>query len=266
MEFWRQAAWAAAAAPDPALPPKKIFSPCFDLPDVNDYKSNPGPTFWGKFPHNFATCGKSWVNPDKLAALAAATQFPDTATLKKVCDDLRYGADIGCTGECRRLTVSKNAPSAFEFPAQITDAVAGWLKKGIAAGPFSPASRPANVKVNGIMCRAKPNGSARIILNMSSPKGDSVNDGIDIEQFPATMSSTAKWLAVLSKAGRHCNIMKVDWSDAYKHVHVRPADLPLQWFSWLGMDFFELGLIFGTSSSVGIFDRLAKVVLHIVLR
>jgi hypothetical protein len=141
MEFWRQAAWAAAAAPDPALPPKKIFSPCFDLPDVDNYNSNPGPIFWEKFPHNFATCGKSWVNPDKLAALAAATKFPDTATLKKVCDDLRYGADIGCAGACRRPTVSKNAPSAFEFPAQITDAVAGWLKKGIATGPFSPASR-----------------------------------------------------------------------------------------------------------------------------
>jgi hypothetical protein len=70
------------------------------------------------------------------------------------------------------------------------------------------------------MCRAKPNGSARIILNMSAPAGCSVNEGIDKDRFPATMSSTAKWLAVLNNCGRNCHIMKVDWSDAYKHIHV----------------------------------------------
>jgi hypothetical protein len=59
--------------------------------------------------------------------------------------------------------------------------------------------------------------------------------------------------------------MKIDWSDAYKHIHVCEDDFKLQWFSWLGKDFFELALIFGTSSSVGIFDRLAKIVLPIAV-
>ena len=40
----------------------------------------------------------------------------------------------------------------------------------------------------------------------------------------------------------------------------------LQWFSWLGKYFAELCLIFGTASSVGIYDRLAKVILDLVLR
>jgi hypothetical protein len=115
MEFWRQVAWAAAAAPDPALPPKKIFSPCFDLPEVSDYKSNPGPTFWGKFPQNFAACGKSWVNPDKLAALATATKFPDTATLKKVCDDLRYGAILGARARVGGRLSAKTRPVLSSF-------------------------------------------------------------------------------------------------------------------------------------------------------
>jgi hypothetical protein len=100
---------------------------------------------------------------------------------------------------------------------------------------------------------------------MSAPAGLSVNDGINKDDFPAAMSSTAKWLNVLNLAGKNCQIMKIDWSDAYKHVHVCGDDLKLQWFSWLGKDFFELALIFGTSSSVGIFDRLAKIVLHIAV-
>jgi len=106
----------------------------------------------------------------------------------------------------------------------------------------------------------------RVILNMSAPRGSSVNDGIDTLMFPATMSSIHKWLVALAKAGRGCKIMKIDWADAYKHVHVRPEDIRLQWFSWLGKGFAELCLIFGTSSSVGIYDRAAKVVLQIVLK
>jgi hypothetical protein len=50
-------------------------------------------------------------------------------------------------------------------------------------------------------------------------------------------------LQVLDSVGRHCTILKIDWTDAYKHVPVREADLNLQWFSWLGKYFAELCLI-----------------------
>jgi hypothetical protein len=185
--------------------------------------------------------------------------------LNQVCKDLEDGADIGCKGAAREPTVSSNAPSAFEFAAQVTDAVADWVTAGFAAGPFHPSSRPATAKVNGMMCRQKPNGSARIILNFSAPKGCCVNDGIRSDDFPTTMSSTKKWLQVLDKAGRGALIMKLDWASAYKHIAVRPEDVDLQYFSWLGMDFVELCLVFGCRSSAGLYDRLAKLVLQIVL-
>ena len=113
-------------------------------------------------------------------------------------------------------------------------------------GPVPLNEIPGEAKVNGIMCRPKPDGSVRVILNMSAPKGCSVNDGIDNTLFPAEMSSTQKWLAVLDKAGHGCVIMKIDWSDAYKHIPAREVDIVLQWFTWLGMGFAELCLIFGT--------------------
>ena len=61
-------------------------------------------------------------------------------------------------------------------------------------------------------------------------------------------------------------IQKCDWADAYKHVCVHPDDLPLQYFSWLGKAFCELCLVFGSASSAGIFDSLAKIVLFIVIK
>jgi len=241
-----------------------MFTGKNDLPILSDYRRPAPDSFWEKFPSHYAVKGKSWIDPVKLESLARAYNVKDMDRVLVVCNDLLHGANIGCEGVYRTPTVSSNAPSAFDFPAEITDAIACWLKKGLAIGPFSPTNRPANAKINGIMCRPKPNGSARVILNLSAPAGLSVNDGIDANLFPAVMSSTYKWLEILNKAGRGALIAKIDWQDAYKHFAVRQQDLPLQWFNWLGMDFAELSLIFGGASSCGIFDRGAKVVKDIV--
>jgi hypothetical protein len=149
-----------------------------------------------------------------------------------VCADLKHGSNIGCRGEFRSPTRCRNAASALEIFQQVMDAIATWIKKGFVLGPVPAAEVPAEAKVNGIMCWPKPDGGVRIILTLSSPVGLSVNDGILVMIFQQ-MSSTAKWLAVLERNGRGCLIMKMDWSDAYKHIRVRKEDLNLQWFSWL---------------------------------
>ena len=48
-------------------------------------------------------------------------------------------------------------------------------------------------------------------------------------------------------------------------MRVKESDVRLQFFKWLGKYFAELCLIFGSISSVGLYDRLARVVLHIAL-
>ncbi len=101
---------------------------------------------------------------------------------------------------------------------------------------------------------------------MSAPKGKSVNDGINADDFPTSMLSTSKWIEVLDRAGKNATMAKIDWAAAYKHIGVRKDDIPIQYFHWLGKDFVELMLIFGGASSAGIYDRLAKTVLDFVLR
>ena len=253
--------WAAPPLPAPS---RKTFQAKNALPRLRSYREDPVPGFWEKFPVNKEAAGWSLIKGDKLRVLAERVGYRG-AQLDLLLKDLGSGADVGCRGSSRKATWSGNAASAYEFGEQVTDAVASWVVNGFVMGPVDRADLPGGVKVNGIMCREKPNGSVRIILNMSAPEGESVNDGIDLSEFPAVMSSTAKWLKALERAGRGCYIMKLDWSDAYKHIRVRKEDVALQWFSWLGKYFVELCLIFGTSSSVGIYDRAAKVVLELVL-
>ena len=266
LELWKERATMLAELVHCEEAEKKIFKPKDGLLRLCDYKSKPGVEFWRTFPVNRVLDKPALINGEKLYRLACSVGIKNMERLEMVCKDLREGADIGCRGSSRAASRSSNAPSAFEHPEHVTDAIATWVVKEFVYGPVEECEVPTDAKVNGIMCREKPDGSVRIILNMSSPTGNCVNEGIDNSQFPAEMSSTRKWLAVLGKAGRQCQIMKLDWSDAYKHLKVRKEDLGLQWFSWLGAYFAELCLIFGTSSSVGIYDRAAKTVLEVVLR
>ena len=246
----------------PADLPMKIFKPKHKLPTLESYKGNANSEFWDIFPKNYKFPGKSKISHIELQKLVEQCNIKNT---DQIIHDLKYGASIGCTGEARLPTFSKNSESSYGYGPQVTDAICDWIHKGFAYGPFKREQLPKNAKISSIMCKPKPNGSARVILNLSAPKGNSVNDGIDNSFFPAIMSSTEKWLRVLNKAGQGCKIVKIDWSDAYKHISVAPEDVCLQYFSWLGMFFAELCLIFGASSSAGIFDRTAKLVIAIVI-
>ena len=261
-DAWRKRIIEVTLAGDGDMPPQKKFKPKNDIQTLDSYRVPAQASFWEKFPKNLNVSGASLIKGHKLRDMATNVgcwKEEDNIILT----DLEEGANIGCSGNFRMGSTSKNAESAFLFPREITDAIATWIKKGFAKGPFDKPEKGA--KVNGIMCKQKPNGSARIILNLSAPAGRSVNEGIVAEDFPATMSSTAKWLEVLELAGKGGLMTKVDWSDAYKHIAVRGEDIKLQWFSWLGKFFAELCLVFGTASSVGIFDRVAKLVLRLVL-
>ncbi len=250
---WKLLAVQADEAPDWPLPAAKVFTPKYKLPAISDYRE-PAPAV-----------GMSMVSEQKLREVYEEAGLVASQALEEVCNDIRHGADIGCKGEFRKPSRSGNAPSAFDVGAQVTDSIASWLDKGFVVGPIDKDDLPPDIKINGIMCREKPNGSARVIMNFSAPKGRSVNEGIDKKEFPATMSSTGKWIAILEKAGRGAWMAKCDWSEAYKHLAVRPEDIRLQYFQWLGKYFAEICLVFGAVSSAGLYDRLAKVVLVVVI-
>ena len=246
-----------------SLPAPKVFKPKHDLPVLDDYRGAAPPSFWAKFPRNYVQPAVSLIDGVKLRVLALEAGFADLATLDKVCEDLEFGAVIGCSGPFRGPSTASNAPGAYEEGEKVTDAIADWLVKGFCFGPVPLCDIPGSAKISGMMTRPKPNGSVRIIQNLSAPKGFSVNDGINSDDFPTKMSSTTFWLRVLNRVGRGAWFIKVDWSDAYKHIAVALQDTDLQWFRWLDMGFKELCLIFGGASSAGIFDRVAKIVIFI---
>ena len=245
--------------------PLKIFKPKFNLPVLQRYDIPAGKDYWCHWPKNFNQNQKQPINVELFKKMAIDAGFHDLELLEMIYSDLKYGAKLGCKGRFREPTKSSNAPSSFEYGERVSDSICEWIKAGYAAGPYELDEIPDDAKISGLMVKLKPNGKARLILNLSAPKGSSVNEGIDKKEYPAKMTSTMKFVRVLNKCGRNCKFVKLDWSAAYKQVKVAEEDRILQYFEWLGRYFLELCLIFGCSSSVGIYDRFAKVVLFIAL-
>ena len=99
-------------------------------------------------------------------------------------------------------TIGTNASSAYIYGDRVCDALAEMIADGIMVGPLDEEEIPwKDISVSPIMVRLKPTGKARLIINLSSPKNEEgptcINDGIDIADFPAEMSSTAKFVLSL---------------------------------------------------------------------
>ena len=268
-ESFKEAWVAQQEAEVPSMPGTKKFTPKCNLPKLNSYRGEAGSDYWAEWPRiswEEAKLMRSAINPIIFERLARESNYPYPSILQEVILDIKNGAMIGVPEQYRVQSSSTNAPSAFDFGDRVSDSLCKMMRDGYIMGPFAEHSLPfGQSRVSGLMVKLKPDGSARMILNLSKGDPVSVNEGINSADYPAIMSSTHEFVKVLNRSGRGALLTKVDWASAYKQIRVNHSDIWQQGFKWLGMTFYELCLVFGASSSAGLYDRLAKIVLHIVL-
>ena len=74
--------------------------------------------------------------------------------------------------------------------------------------------------MESLIFQVRKQSDVRVILNLSKPEGQSVNEGICIEEYPTKMSSTWEWIKVLNKAGRGCLMTKIDWQEGVAPIEL----------------------------------------------
>ena len=124
--------------------PLKKFVPKFNLPLLENYDLPAPQNYWCHWPKNYKLEQESKINFELFRKLAVDAGFEDRELLEVVYSDLKYGAHIGCKGHYREPTISKNAPSAFEYGDRVSDSICEWLQAGYAAGPFEFDEIPEN--------------------------------------------------------------------------------------------------------------------------
>ncbi|GAV06504.1 hypothetical protein RvY_16479 [Ramazzottius varieornatus] len=98
-----------------------------------------------------------------------------------VLDIIDNGADIGFNGP-RYPRFTKNSATAREFSEVLLKSITKEVASGHSVGPFSSPPFP-NFVVSSLGVREKKTGGHRIIMDLSRPFGDSVNDHISPEDY-----------------------------------------------------------------------------------
>ena len=102
----------------------------------------------------------------------------------------------------------------------------------------------------------KPN-KWRLILDLSSPEGFSVNDGISKETSSLSYTTTDDVVEAILKSGKGTLMAKLDIKQAYRNIPVHPYDRLLLGMSWEGCTYADKTLPFGLRSAPLLFSAIA---------
>ena len=136
--------------------------------------------------------------------MARECNYPYKELLNEIVNDIRFGANIGVEQEFRVASNSTNTPISLEYGDKVSDSLSKMMRDGYLMGPFSDNQLPfMENRFSGLMVKLKPDGSARMILNLSKGNPNLVNEGINSKNYPTVMSSTLEFVRVLNRCGKN---------------------------------------------------------------
>ena len=129
------------------------------------------------------------------------------------------------------------------------------------AGPYTVPPFPSfhTRPFEAIPKRHQP-GKSRLILDLPSPLGASVNDGILKDPFSIHYVSVDDAIRTIVALGPGAKMAKFDVQAAYRNVPIHPSDRRLLGMRLRGNYYVDLVLPFGLRSAPFIFDSVASAV------
>eukprot|EP00731_Ephydatia_muelleri_P012479 Em0006g1373a len=157
----------------------------------------------------------------------------------------------------RCISARANLPSAAENQEVVT----AYLKEECAQGRvirMGPAETVVGLQISpfGVIPKGQT-GKWRLIVDLSSPHGSSVNDGIDSELCSLSYVSVEDVASIILRLGRGTLMAKVDIKSAYRLLPVHPEDRLLLGMEWQGLAYIDTTLPFGLRSAPKIFTAVA---------
>ena len=206
--------------------------------------------------------------PTKAASPLGLTEFSrelyDYPNPQKqfVLDGIRDGFHVGFEPATVTLrSRSRNLTSALDHPGVIDQYLAKEVSLLRVAGPFSSPPLP-NLQVSpfGIIPKRNQPGEWRLILDLSSPHGSSVDDGIPKEPYSMHYVTVDDAIRELISLGPGTLMAKFDVEAAYRNIPIHPSDHFLFGMRWRDQFYVDLVLPFGLRSAPYLFDAVASAV------
>ena len=143
------------------------------------------------------------------------------------------------------------------------EAIDKEISRGHTAGPF-PHPPFLHFHCSPIGATPKKDLSLRLIMDLSQPKGSSINENISKEDFSFQYSHFDEAVDLVNKVGKGALMSKLDVKHAYRLLPVRPDQWHQLCYFWEGNYYVDLVLPFGMRSSAAIFSKFASLIRWII--
>ena len=194
------------------------------------------------------------------------SRHPDQVQVSYVLEGLRSGFKLGFENRSSLKSAKKNKLTAFKHPKAIDDYLLNETRLGRVAGPFTISPlRHLHISSFGIIPQKGQPGKWRLIVDLSSPGGYSVNAAIDSEQCSMQYVRVDDIIRMVIRYGQGALMAKFDVEAAYRNIPIHPSDRHLLGMKWRNQFYVDLALPFGLRSAPYIFNSVADMVEWILL-
>ena len=190
---------------------------------------------------------------------------PDKHYVSYIMDGISNGFRIGFNIRCRLQpplanTMTKNTAVISEYLQR--EVSLGRMQKHVV--PFE--GNQMHISPIGAIPKWNKPGKWRLIVDLSSPAGASINDGISPELSSVSYVSGDHLSSLVLSAGSGAFLVKADIKEAYRMLPVHPHDQPTLGVQWEGVMYTDSALPFGLRSAPKIFSAVADALQWILVQ
>lgn len=191
----------------------------------------------------------------------ALAEYPDQTLaqffLKGITEGFRIGYSKGTGHDLK--SARKNLEGATQHPQVVDDYLEKERSLNRVAGPYnlSQFSPIPHISRFGVIPKSHQEDKWRLIIDLSHPKGHSVNDGIAKSLCSLTYVTVDDAIQKILELGRNTLLAKADIRSAFRLLPVHPLDRHLLGMRWQQDIFIDTCLPFGLRSAPKLFNILA---------
>ena len=194
-----------------------------------------------------------------------------------VIELLQYGFPLDFQGDVHcfpkiELWKNKNHKGAESFPVQITNYLEKKKSNFSIIGPFksNPFTDPLIISPLNTVPK-KDTEERRVILDLSFPRGCSINDFISKdrylgEEIDLFFPRVDDFIKLIKAKGRHCLMFKLDLRKAYRQISICPRDYNLVSFRWKKHIFCDTVLSMGLRNAAAICQRVTNAIAFMMFK
>ena len=188
----------------------------------------------------------------------ALADHPDQLFTQYILNGIASGFHIGANRIIRLRSNTTNMPSVRQHPQLVEAHIKAESAAGRLLGPLPPhLSGLVQTSPIGLIPKPHQPGKWRLIVDLSSPTGSSVNDPIAPDRCHMRYSSVWEAAQIIQQLGVGTQLAKLDLHNAYRMVPVHSDDHCLLGVRWGNEVFVDTALPFGLRSAPKIFSAMS---------